>query len=118
LRRDCRRDCLVTSTGDRASDQEKSNEGETSPLVHHSRDLLPRIRDDAAVPGSHRAVGVYAAELFGSGEHGPDIRRFDAMRRNRNRAEYGIRQFGSAEVSKDLGHAAGIVKAVEQDLEE
>jgi hypothetical protein len=69
-----------------------------------------------AVPGAHRAAGTYGEVLLGHGAFRADALRFDAMRRNRSRAEYGSRHFGEAEVKRDLAHARRIHEAVRADL--
>ena len=72
--------------------------------------LVSGLRSQA-VPGSHRAIAVYAQEAL-TRELGPDARRFDIIRRNRNRAEYDVAHFEETEVRKDLAHARGIVTGV------
>jgi hypothetical protein len=52
-------------------------------------------------PGSHQAIAQYAKSLAAeTGE--PALNRFDRLRRNRNRSEYGSRTFGKAEVSEAI----------------
>ena len=65
-----------------------------------------------SVPGAHRAVAQYAERLEAGAEELRHLRRFDAIRRNRNRSEYGTRIFGAAEVASDLDHATRIVEFV------
>jgi len=65
-----------------------------------------------SVLGAHRAVAQYAERLEAGAEELRHLRRFDAIRRNRNRSEYGTRIFGAAEVASDLDHATRIVEFV------
>jgi hypothetical protein len=58
-------------------------------------------------PGSHQALAQYAASLAAeTGEQA--LTRFDRLRRNRNRSEYGSRTFGKAEVSEAIETARAI----------
>jgi HEPN domain-containing protein len=58
-------------------------------------------------PGSHQALAQYADSLAAqTGEHA--LKRFDRLRRNRNRSEYGSRTFGTAEVSEAIDTAQAI----------
>jgi hypothetical protein len=66
--------------------------------------------------GAHEATARYASSVLGSGPHGGSARRFDRMRRNRNRSEYGAWQIGRSTLEADLVHARAIVEAVEEDL--
>ena len=63
-----------------------------------------------AVPDSHRAVARFAESIGGDEREALSLGRLDAMRRNRNRSEYGTRVFGSAEVTADLEYARRIVE--------
>lgn len=62
-----------------------------------------------AVPGSHQAVARFAGVIPARDADLPSLQRFDTIRRNRNRSEYGQRVFGRAEVERDLAHARRIV---------
>ncbi len=66
--------------------------------------------------GAHEATARYASAALGSGPHGPAVRRFDRMRRNRNRSEYGLWQVGRSTLEADLGHAREIVRVVAEHL--
>lgn len=57
-------------------------------------------------PGSHQALARYAESLAIQVDE-PALNRFDRLRRNRNRSEYGPRTFGKAEVTEaiDTAHA-------------
>jgi hypothetical protein len=58
-------------------------------------------------PGSHQALAQYADSLAAeTGEQA--LTRFDRLRRNRNRSEYGSRTFGKAEVSEAIDTARAI----------
>ncbi|MGA7269618.1 MAG: HEPN domain-containing protein [Acidimicrobiia bacterium] len=58
-------------------------------------------------PGAHQALARYANSLATqTGE--PALNRFDRLRRNRNRSEYGSRSFGTAEVSEAINIAQAI----------
>jgi len=60
-------------------------------------------------PGSHQALAQYADSLSAqSGE--PALKRFDHLRRNRNRSEYEWRTFGKAEV-KEAIDTAQVIRA-------
>lgn len=61
-------------------------------------------------PGAHRALARFATGLAGRTEV-PDFERFDRLRRNRNKAEYGSLTFGSAEVNDAIATARVIVDA-------
>lgn len=59
-----------------------------------------------SLPGAHEALAEYSDWLATeTGEQA--LTRFDRMRRNRNRSEYGARTFGRAEVAEaiDLAEA-------------
>jgi hypothetical protein len=66
--------------------------------------------------GGHEATARYAALVLGSGSHGESAQRFDRMRRNRNRSEYGAWQIGRSTVEADLVHARAIVEAVDESF--
>jgi len=66
--------------------------------------------------GAYEAMARYAVAALGSGRRGEAARRFDRMRRNRNRSEYGVWQVGRSTLGSDLGHAQAIVEAVEKSL--
>jgi HEPN domain len=58
-------------------------------------------------PGSHQALAQYAESMADqTGE--PALTRFDRLRRNRNRSEYGSRTFGKAEVAEAIDTATAI----------
>lgn len=58
-------------------------------------------------PGSHQALAQYADSLTAeTGEQA--LKRFDRLRRNRNRSEYGSRTFGKAEVQEAIETAHAI----------
>lgn len=58
-------------------------------------------------PGSHQALAQFADSLASAtGE--PALGRFDRLRRNRNRSEYGSRTFGKAEVTEAIDMARAI----------
>jgi hypothetical protein len=58
-------------------------------------------------PGSHQALAQYGDSLAAeTGEQA--LARFDRLRRNRNRSEYGSRTFGKAEVSEAIDTARAI----------
>ncbi len=59
-------------------------------------------------PGSHAAVGVYAAAVLRT----PSAAEFDRMRRFRHRVEYGTTGFSPRQVAHDLRHAEAIVAEV------
>jgi DNA-binding IclR family transcriptional regulator len=63
-----------------------------------------------AVPGSHRAVADYAVRSVERSQDRAHLERFDGMRRNRDRVEYGTAAIGSQVVDNDLEHAAAIVE--------
>ena len=62
-----------------------------------------------AMLGSHRAVAEFARRIDATSPARNHLRRFDAMRRNRNRIEYGATTIGSQVVADDLQHAREIV---------
>lgn len=58
-------------------------------------------------PGSHQALAQFANQLATqTGE--PALKRFDRLRRHRNRSEYGSRTFGKAEVREAIDTATAI----------
>ncbi len=58
-------------------------------------------------PGSHQALAQHANSLATqTGEEA--LTRFDRLRRNRNRSEYGSKTFGKAEVSEAIDTAGAI----------
>jgi HEPN domain-containing protein len=60
-------------------------------------------------PGSHQALAQHANSLAAqTGEEA--LNRFDRLRRNRNRSEYGSKTFGKAEVSEAI-ETAGAIRA-------
>lgn len=63
-----------------------------------------------ARPGAHQGLAQYAKSLSNPmGE--PALARFDRLRRNRNRSEYGPRNFGQAEVQEAIDTARAILSA-------
>ena len=58
-------------------------------------------------PGSHQALAQFAKSLSGETKE-PALERFDRLRRNRNRSEYGSKSFGQAEVSEAIDAAKAI----------
>lgn len=60
-------------------------------------------------PGSHLALAQYA-DALAIQVNEPALNRFDRLRRNRNRSEYGSRTFGKAEV-KEAIDTAGAIRA-------
>lgn len=58
-------------------------------------------------PGAHQALSQFATSLATeTGESA--LRRFDRLRRNRNRSEYGLKSFGKAEVEEAINTAEAI----------
>jgi uncharacterized protein (UPF0332 family) len=58
-------------------------------------------------PGSHQALAQHANSL--ATETGEEaLKRFDRLRRNRNRSEYGSKTFGKAEVAEAIETARAI----------
>jgi hypothetical protein len=58
-------------------------------------------------PGSHQALAQYAESMATqTGE--PALSRFDRLRRNRNRSEYGSQTFGKAEIAEAIDTARDI----------
>lgn len=66
--------------------------------------------------GTHGATARYASAALGSGPRGGSAQRFDRMRRNRNRSEYGVWQIGRSTLETDLEHARAIVELVDEGL--
>lgn len=58
-------------------------------------------------PGSHQAPAQYAQSMAAQVDE-PALTRFDRLRRNRNRSEYGSRTFGKAEVAEAIDTAKAI----------
>lgn len=58
-------------------------------------------------PGSHQALAQYAESIAIQVDE-PALNRFDRLRRNRNRSEYGSRTFGKAEVTEAIDTASAI----------
>jgi hypothetical protein len=58
-------------------------------------------------PGSHQALAQYAQSIAIQVDE-PALTRFDRLRRNRNRSEYGSRTFGEAEVAEAIDTAKTI----------
>jgi hypothetical protein len=58
-------------------------------------------------PRSHQALWQYAESIAVQVDE-PALNRFDRLRRNRNRSEYGSRTFGKAEVAEAIGTAEAI----------
>ena len=58
-------------------------------------------------PGSHQALAQYAESIAIQVDE-PALNRFDRLRRNRNRSEYGSRTFGKAEVAEAINTAQAI----------
>jgi HEPN domain len=58
-------------------------------------------------PGSHQALAQYAESMSVRSDE-PALTRFDRLRRNRNRSEYGSRTFGKAEVAEAIETAKAI----------
>jgi HEPN domain-containing protein len=64
-------------------------------------------------PGAHQALAQDADHLAAqTGETA--LERFDRLRRNRNRSEYGSRSFGQAEVSEAIDTAQAIRSACQK----
>lgn len=61
-------------------------------------------------PGAHQALARFARGLSDELDV-PELDRFDRLRRNRNRAEYGSRTFGSAEVEEAIAISRAILDA-------
>lgn len=78
--------------------------------------LMSGYRVNKSRLGANEATARYASSALGSGPHGESARRFDRMRRNRNRSEYGAWQIGRSTLEADLVHAGGIVEAVDDSL--
>ena len=58
-------------------------------------------------PGSHQALAQFASDLAGQTNE-PALARFDRLRRNRNRSEYGSKSFGQAELRDAIDTAKAI----------
>lgn len=66
--------------------------------------------------GGHVTTGEYAIDALSSHEHISSVQQFDAMRRQRNKAEYGTWQITTPRLKQDLEHAQAIVAAVTETL--
>lgn len=65
-------------------------------------------------PGAHVAFGEYAsAGLLSSG----DVARFNRVRRNRNRSEYGVAHFDAHVVEAELAWAQHVVESLAERLD-
>jgi hypothetical protein len=69
-----------------------------------------RVKSDR--PGAHAAIVLYAEEALAGSADERALRRFDQMRRLRNRSEYVGLTVSPAQLSSDLRHAEAIVAAV------
>ena len=78
--------------------------------------LMSGYRVSKSRLGAHEATARYASSTLGSGPHGGSALRFDRMRRNRNRSEYGAWQIGRSTLEADLVHARAIVEAVQESI--
>lgn len=58
-------------------------------------------------PGSHQALAQFAESTATRADE-PALTRFDRLRRNRNRSEYGSRTFGKAEVAEAINTSKAI----------
>ena len=58
-------------------------------------------------PGSHQALAQYAESVAAQFDE-KALARFDRLRRNRNRSEYGSRPFGKAEIAQAIDTAKAI----------
>ena len=58
-------------------------------------------------PGSHQALAQFAKSIADQTNE-PALQRFDRLRRNRNRSEYGFKTFGKAEVLQAIDTAKAI----------
>jgi hypothetical protein len=58
-------------------------------------------------PGSHQALALYAESIATQSDE-LALTRFDRLRRNRNRSEYGSRTFGEAEIAGAIDTANAI----------
>lgn len=61
-------------------------------------------------PGSHQALAQYAQSIAAQVNE-PALNRFDRLRRDHNRSEYGSRTFGKAEVTDAIDTARAIRSA-------
>ena len=76
----------------------------TAHMTHHGYAV-------AAKTGAHAAVVEYASTL-----NEPSVEPFDRMRRNRNRSEYGTREFSESEVQTDTDKAELVVTRIDELL--
>ena len=58
-------------------------------------------------PGSHQALAQFAESIADKVDE-PALKRFDRLRRNRNRSEYGSKSFGEIEVAEAIATAQAI----------
>lgn len=78
--------------------------------------LAAGYRVNKSRPGAHEATARYAVAVFAEAPRAEHAQHLDRMRRNRNRSEYGVWHVGRSTLRADLGHARGIVRAVEESL--
>jgi hypothetical protein len=78
--------------------------------------LARGLRAAAKRPGGHATTGEYGRREIDDPLAADAVRRFDRIRRNRNRSEYGVVEFAQVEIESDLRHAEAIVEAVERSL--
>lgn len=67
--------------------------------------------------GGHVTTGEYAVGALSGHSHGSSVKHFDAMRRQRNKVEYGTWHINASRVAEDLEHARNIVTAVTETLQ-
>jgi len=67
--------------------------------------------------GAHAATAEYAAAKWAKAGVDQSARRFNKIRLNRNRAQYGEVHLTKAVIENDLRHAKNLVKAVEQAIQ-
>ena len=95
---------------DRAGAYSLSYDAARKSLAAHM--LASGFRTRSA-PGAHWAVARYAAAIP---DAPAELRRFDDMRRTRNRSEYGVRVLGHQEVTEAISTADTIVVFVKDFL--
>ena len=78
-------------------------------ITAHMRAAGLRVRSG---PGAHEITGQYGVVALPSAS----VDRFDAIRRKRNRSEYGVVHISATEVATVLADAEAIVAAVEREL--
>jgi hypothetical protein len=66
-----------------------------------------KVLSTAGTHASHQALVQYAESIAIQADE-PALNRFDRLRRNRNRCEYGSRTFGKAEVAEAIDTATAI----------